>query len=268
MRRGVVLSLILVLAQVACAQQWVRIEVRPGNAILTVDDTRMNLREGRAELLVQPGVHHYSVESPYFVSVADTFEVKDTTRRDLLIVMQALYAYIEVSSGKENAAIYIDQKQIGFGKSLSNRVTEGDHRLTVILDTMCLYDGRLTVEKGEKKKVDIAALGIEPFRWDAARWLVPLSALGENGVIDSLAMEEAHSAVEIGKCAANVTSNVEGAVIIIDGKEYGNTPLVVPGLVANRRYLITLRKQGYKEASTIFQEENGEVAEVYIKMKK
>lgn len=256
------------LSVVSC-QQWVTFTVKPGNAILTVDETRLVLRDGRAMMMLNPGPHKYAAESPYYETLADTFTLKDTVRADILVVMQAAYSYMNVETHYNNAEIYIDQKSIGRGSVKSCRITAGDHRLTVIRDTMCLYDGRVELVKAEKKMVDLAALGVEPFPWDAARWLVPLSALTAEGALaDSTLMEQAHAEMEIGECSANVTSNIPGAAIYVDGRLVGNTPLVVPGLVANRKYLVTVRMKGYKDASVVFTAQTNIVGEVKVKLKK
>lgn len=253
----------------AGAQQWVTFTIRPENVILTVDETRMVIRDGRARVLLNPGPHRYTAESPYYEILADTFTLKDSLRCDLLLVLQSEYSYIDVETHYNNARIYVDQQVIGKGQTVSSRITSGDHRLTVISDTMCLFDGKVVMERAEKKMVDIATLNFTPFPWESARWLIPLSALGADGAIaDSMLLEEAHTEMALGQCLANVTSNVSGAEIYIDGKYYGTTPLVIPGLVANRRYMVTLRKQGYDEVSTVFHAQTNIVGEVKMKMKK
>ncbi len=260
----------LLLPVLAEAEQWVSITVRPDNAILTVDETRLNLRDGKAELLLAAGQHSYTVESPYYETLADTFELKETERRDLLIVMQSVYSYIQVATGQADAEVFLDQQNIGKGEVLSSRISAGDHRLTVLMDTMCLYDGRVRLAVAEKKCVDIMSFAVSPFRWDPLRWLVPLSALGEDGSaeMDSTLMAEARAFAGLDSCCVNVTSTPPGGIILIDGKEYGTTPLVVCGMVANRKYLLTVKKPGYRSAHATFLAEAEKMADVQLKLKK
>lgn len=257
------------IARMAMPQQWVTFMTRPGNVILTVDETRIVVRDGRAKMLLAPGPHKYSAESPYFETLADTFELKDTARRDILIVLQSVYSYIDVETHHSNADIYIDRRNIGKDKTVSSRITAGDHRLTVIDDTICLFDGKVVLQRAERRHIDVALLNAEPFRWDPVRWMIPLSAMTEDGVLqDSTLMDDAHAGMELGECGVNVTCNVAGADIYIDGKYAGTAPLVIPGLVADRKYMVTLRKEGYKNVSAVFSAETGNVAEVKLKLKK
>lgn len=269
MKRVVLILLLSFIAQIVISQQWVTFVTRPENVILTVDETRIVVRDGRARFLLVPGTHKYSAESPYFEPLADTFDLKDTARSDIFVVMQSAYSYIDVETHHENADIYVDRKNIGRDKSLSCRMTAGDHRLTVIDDTVCLFDGKIVLQRAEKKHVDISQLNVTPFRWDPARWLIPLTAMTEDGTPpDSTLMDEAHTQMELGECGVNVTCNVAGADIYIDGKYAGTAPLVIPGLVAGRKYLVTLQKDGYRNVSATFSAESDSVAEVNLKMKK
>lgn len=257
------------IAQLAVSQQWVTFITRPENVILTVDETRIVVRDGCVRLLLAPGPHKYSAESPYFEPLADTFDLNDTARSDIFVVMQSAYSYIDVNTHFNNADIYIDCRNIGKDKLVSCRMTAGDHRLTIIDDTLCLFDGKIVLQRAEKKHVDISLLNVTPFRWDAARWLIPLSAMTEDGILsDSTLMDEAHAEMELGECGVNVTCNIAGADIYIDGKFAGTAPLVIHGLVANRKYLVTLQKKGYKNVSAIFSAESDNVVEVKLKMKK
>lgn len=261
--------LFLSIAQMVMSQQWVTFITRPENMILTVDETRIVVRDGRAKMLLAPGPHKYSAESPYFEPLADTFDLKDTVRCDIYVVMQAAYSYIDVETHYDNADIYIDRRYIGKNKSVSCRITAGDHRLTVVDDTVCLFDGKIVLQRAEKKHVDISQLNVTPFRWDPARWQIPLSAMTEDGTPpDSSLMDEIHAEMELGECGVNVTCNVAGAEIFIDGQFAGTAPLVIPGLVADRKYLVTLQKQGYRKVSTTFSAKAGSVADVNLKIKK
>ncbi len=253
----------------AMSQQWVTFVIRPENVIFTVDGTRMVIRNGQAKMLLTPGTHRYSAESPYFEPLADTFDLKDTARCDIYVVMQAAYSYIDVDTHHENADIYVDRRNIGKGRSVSCRVTAGDHRLTVVDDTICLFDGRVVLERAEKRHVDVSMLNVTPFRWNPARWQIQLSAMTEDGMPpDSTLMDEAHTQMELGECGVNVICNVAGADIYIDGMFAGTAPLVIHGLVAGRKYLVTLQKDGYRNVSATFSAEPDSVVEVELKMKK
>ena len=257
------------IAQMVMSQQWVTFVTRPENVILTVDETRIVVRDGRARFLLVPGTHKYSAESPYFEPLADTFDLKDTAHCDILVVMQSAYSYIDVETHHSNADIYIDRRNIGRDNTVSCRITAGDHRLTVIDDTMCLFDGKIVLQGAEKKHVDITQLNATPFRWDPARWLIPLSAMTDDGLVsDTSALELAHASMAHDLAAVNVTSNVDNADILIDNRFVGTTPLVVTNLIVNRQYLITVRKQGYRTASRIVLVSADSLTEAYIIMKK
>lgn len=263
-----ILAFASVLTIMSGAQQWVTFIVKPKNVILTIDETRMVLGDGSAKLLLEPGLHRYSVESPYFETLTDTFNLNDTVRSDVFVVMQPAYSYLNVVTRHNNAGIYVDRKKMGVMKAATSKITAGVHRLTVIADTMCLFDGKVILDKGEKKTVDVEKMNTTPFKWSVERWLLPLSALDEDGALDSAMVSLMDSVVELEQCGVNVTSNVAGADIFIDGKMVGTTPLVIQRLVAGRKYMVTLKKEGYRVTRTTFAAESGNVARVNVKMKR
>ena len=65
----------------------------------------------------------------------------------------------------------------------------------------------------------------------------------------------------------NIHCNVDGALIRIDGKEYGETPKIVR-LEATRSYRVTLSKDGYKELSKQIPPRGNNLTDVYMKLKK
>ena len=66
----------------------------------------------------------------------------------------------------------------------------------------------------------------------------------------------------------NIHSNVDGADIFLDGKHVGQTPYVVQQLDASRSYMISLRKDGYKESKKTVRPRGNALVEVEMKLKK
>jgi len=270
LKRTLFYILLLFFSVLANAQkQWVSFYIHPVNTIFVIDGERHTISDGFIELLLPLGNHTYSVESPFFESYSDTFNLKDDARRDISVVLQSEYGYLNLRSSGLKDMFYIDQHEVGRHYVQSIRYRAGIHRLTVLRDTLCICDYGISLTAGEKSIVDIDSLGVTPFPWDPARWLVSVDAIGPNGeLLDSTAMADAHALMSVDSANVNVTSNVDGADIFIDNRLAGTTPMVIPNLVANRYYLVTLRKQGFKPASqTVLISPEG-LTEAYIKMKK
>ncbi|MCQ2343905.1 MAG: PEGA domain-containing protein [Paludibacteraceae bacterium] len=265
----IIYALLLVCSVTVNAQQWVTFTVHPNKAILTVDSERHILFNGSLELLLPLGNHFYSAESPGFESFADTFNLCDDARRDIIVVLQSDYGYLSLLSSGTKDKIYIDQQEIGTHRVQSVRYKAGTHRLTVFRGEDCLCDQAVIVTAGTKKVFNIDSLNVTPFVWDPARWLIPVTAIGADGqVTDSMSLAEVRAAIELDSAAINVTSNVDGAEILIDDRVVGTTPLVITKLIANRKYLITLRKPGFRSVSRTIHVAPDGVTEAYIKMKK
>ena len=72
---------------------------------------------------------------------------------------------------------------------------------------------------------------------------------------------------EVTKAVLNIYSNVTGADIYINDEHRGTTPFIVQQLPADKKYMICLKKDGYKDAKVSIVPKGNEMTEVKIKMK-
>lgn len=165
-------------------KQWVIFEIQPKDAIITVDSTTTVVRTGICQFNLPVGMHPYRVESPFHVEVADSFELSDTARLIVPVALQPFYSYITVTTPMETARIFVDGQWIGDHQATSGHLYEGSHRLTVMLDQQCYYEGEFTVGRAEKKNVELAASDLFP-RLKGPQARPPLMASQPKAVADS-----------------------------------------------------------------------------------
>lgn len=72
---------------------------------------------------------------------------------------------------------------------------------------------------------------------------------------------------EVTKAVLNIYSNVTGADIYINDEHRGTTPFIVQQLPADKKYMVCLKKDGYKDAKVSIVPKGNEMTEVKIKMK-
>ena len=62
----------------------------------------------------------------------------------------------------ETARILVDGQWIGDYQATSGHLYEGSHRLTVMVDEQCYYEGEVTIGRAEKKNVELTASDLYP----------------------------------------------------------------------------------------------------------
>ena len=146
------------------ASQWVVFEIIPENAIVYVDSTQINTRNGRVQLELALGKHPYRVESPFHEQEDGVLEVTDSEKLTVEVSLQPTYSYLMVKTPQEDCEILIDGQTIGYTEATSGRLAEGLHRLTVMKDDVCWYESDVIMTKAEKKTLILTTDEFYP-RW-------------------------------------------------------------------------------------------------------
>lgn len=137
------------------AQQWVVLHILPKNAIVKIDSTVSLIRDGLASLFLPVGSHQYTIESPFYEAVADSFILTDTAKVQLNIQLQPIYSYLSVKVAYPHAEIHIDGKPVAIQEGTSMRLAGGQHQLSVFINGYCFYNKFFTIGRAEKKVIEI-----------------------------------------------------------------------------------------------------------------
>ncbi len=314
-------------------QQWVVLNVSPGNAIVQIDSVHQLIRDGSLAAKLSVGSHTYTVEAPFYEALTDSFVLSDTAKLVLDVRLQPVYSYLTVKTPWKSGRIFVDGLPIGQGEGVSGRLIAGSHQVSVFLGTTCCYLGQVDVDRAEKKtivlnqsdfsihhmkKPDIAhevsptelipsaaelqrgakpdsaqitlsvadgdtEIWLDRERIGLGQWSGPL-AVGyhlvstkkdgleseptELWITDTYPQEIKLAVPQTSTGMVNIHANVVGAVIRLDGKLQGVTPLVLSGLSPKQDYLITVSKEGYMTVKKRIRPKGNEMTDVSIKMKK
>ena len=138
-------------------EQWVIFEIQPQDAILTVDSTMTTIHGGRKQMYLPIGKHAWLAEAPFHQEEKDTVELTDEGRKIVKIALQPFYSYLAVKTELEGCDIMVDGQWIGKTQGTSGHLREGSHRLIVMKDSLCYYDGEFEIGWKEKKTIELKA---------------------------------------------------------------------------------------------------------------
>ena len=143
-------------------QQWVIFEIQPEDAILTIDSTTTAIHGGRKQFYLPIGKHAWLAEAPFHIEEKDTVELTDEDRQVVRIALQPIYSYVTVNTALEGCDVMVDGQWIGQTRGTSGHLREGSHRLVVMKDSLCYYDGGFDIGWREKKTIELAAGDLRP----------------------------------------------------------------------------------------------------------
>lgn len=247
------------------AQQWAVFSIIPRNAMLTVDGKRnMLIRDGFAQVFLDAGTHRWICESPFYETASGEFEINGDNRVEIRVNLAPAFGTLKVMTQDKNALIYIDGRCAGKGSVDSGKLGSGEHSVMLVRDTLCLYRAVVTLEAGEKKNISISARDYE---------IIPLRLiLSPSGVSMASFISRDGSADEPasvrGKGDLNVSADIKGVRVLVNGVQKGNTPCIVKELAAGQTYRVTLRLEGYQDYTEMVRMEEGKTFEMNVKMKK
>lgn len=142
--------------------QWVVFDVSPENAILHIDSATYLVRQESTVIRLPVGKHSYKVESPFYETVSDTFELTDSTKLRIDINLQPVYSYLTIRTPWTNSIMYVDEQPVGVQEGTSFRLSEGDHYLSVFVRDTCCYNAFFSIGRAEKKVIELTEKDYNP----------------------------------------------------------------------------------------------------------
>lgn len=270
-------------------KQWVVFDIKPSDAILTIDSTMTIVHNGKHQSYLPIGKHAYLAESPFYSEVKDSFELNDEKELNLSIELQPIYSYISVNTPMEGCRIEIDGQHIGDTRGTSGRLSEGEHHLVITKDGQKYYDAMVSIGWQQKKTIELTADDLKPIatprisktiartgRTDRADKAGTPYTTDEPSVSfsDAFAIEQAADSIASKPIRdasyygmISVHSNEIGAQVYVDGRLSGTTPCIVKKLPAGK-CRVRLVKTGFHDAEKVVMVESNDLADVKLELKK
>lgn len=143
-------------------KQWAVFYVQPQNAILYVDSTMHFVRNGQIQVYLPLGNHACKVEAPFYESWEGNICLNDSERVDQQVNLKPVYSYLTVRTPLPNCTILLNGSSIGETQTISNRLTAGRYKLTIVKKSICYYNDWIDIKPAEKKVVNITKKDLNP----------------------------------------------------------------------------------------------------------
>lgn len=219
--------------------QWVVFDISPENAILHLDSATYLIRQGTKVLRMAVGKHSYSVESPFYEAVTDTFELTDTTKVRLDIKLQPIYSYLTVTTPWPKSKLYVDEQYVGLREGTSFRLAEGQHNLSVFLRDTCCYNAYFNIGRAEKKVIALTEKDYYPQPWRKPRPITPAAE-------DTITVSEPQTI----QALVTLTTADDSTEIWLNREKVGLGQW--SGMLTEGFYLVTTRKDQMESEPTLF----------------
>lgn len=277
--------------------QWLVITADPPEAAVYIDDVYEATTEGIVQKFVSLGRHNYRVDHALYHPEAGQVEVSAGQKAELEIQLKPAFGYIEVSSKPEpGARVIIDGKEVGVTPYRSEALTRGEHRIEVLKALYQPVQKIITVKDGETVQavMELAAnygeVRLEALpeaelwvnneqkgkgqwngRLNAGIYVIEVRLAAHRTVRQSLEVKAGESySLALPQPqpiygTLNISSIPGKAMIRLNGKEYGLTPLVIKEVLIGKQ-LLELSKSGYATVRQEVTVEEGKILPVRLKL--
>lgn len=247
-------------------KQWAVFYVNPENAILHIDSTRYNVRNGKIQVYLPVGKHICKFEAPFYQEWKGEVCIYDSTRTNLQVNMQPVYSYLTVKTPLKGGKILLDGDSIGESQTISNKLAAGRYRLTIVKENFCFYNEWIDVKPTEKKVVALTEQDMHPIQIPSSMTMTQLAEIPPT----KQAFIEMPPPPQPTYGMLNIESNVVDAEIYINGKMAGKTPAILNEIPANQNCEVILKKKGYKDTKQAIFIKSHEMnrLNLYMKQKK
>ena len=183
----------------------------PDNAVIYIDNEKVGA--GFASKSVSIGAEHkYKVECEDYITEENTITFTQSERKEIEVELRPNFGYITIGSTPSGAEVYVDERKVGVTPYQGKKIKRGQHMVEVRL-------------AGYKSKVEMISVKAGDF----------------NTQLQDVVLE----AVKVATGTIVLESNPSGAVITIDGRQYGQTPKTLTEFPAGT-YTVYFTKEGYQ----------------------
>jgi hypothetical protein len=253
--------------------QWLVINPEPTDASVYIDD--VFVKTGTYQIKKKPGTYTYRVEAPLYHTEAGKIEISDI-KKELIVNLKPAYGFIDVSSEPEkDAKVIIDGKTLARNTpTKSEALASGQHTVQVIKEMYQPTTQKVIVTDGQTTPISFkmqpnfaeltinstpeTTLFINGNQKETGTWTGRLNI----GIYSIEARLDKHrTAKQDIELAAgdkrtvflqptpifgslDVITSPIGAIILINGKNYGTTPNTITKLLIGD-YTVQLTKTGF-----------------------
>ena len=205
----------------------------PAEAEIYVDNKKVGT--GEAICAVSIGSEHrYRVQCDDYYTLEDKVKFDKSERKEIPVSLQPNFGYITIKSEPSGAEVYIDDKKVGTTPYQMKRLALGSHVVEIRKEGYDSYADMVTVKNGEVNRQ------MENVKLTEIR--VPVGSM-------------------------ELSSSPSGAIITINGRQYGQTPKTLTGFEVGT-YTVYFSKEGYHNLEQIVEIKDGKKETLSVTMTK
>lgn len=126
----------------------------PVEAVIRLDGELLPAVHGRADAFVDPGIHRYEIECPYYHTVSDSLRMMGSPR-DIDITLKPAFGYLKVTGqGVRGATVLINGKEVGTAPYNSERLLSGKYTVELVRDLYLPYKKVIRISDGETYEIN------------------------------------------------------------------------------------------------------------------
>lgn len=283
----------------AFTHQYLVFNVSPNNATVELDDQPLVVENGTAQKFLPYGKYTYRVQAPNYHTSAGVVEVNDTVKQVVDVHLAPAFGWIEVKDtlGVSGAQVYIDGDIVGQIPILKRELKSGKHKLRISKPLYKVYEQEFVITDNQTTVLQPcltanfatttlivnadAEIWINNELKGKRIWTGPL----ESGTYHVECKQENHrSTTSTQNISGNtkrdtiklqapipilgrmtISSSPSGATIEVDGKQVGETPMLLPTILIGS-HIVRLSKDGYGIAEQKVTVKEGETTNVEAKL--
>ena len=125
----------------------------PTEAVVRLDGELLPSVHGQANAFVEPGIHRYDIECPYYHSISDTIRIgKD--QRSLNVRLTPAFGYLKVTGqGVRGATVLVNGKEVGTAPYSSDRMLSGNYTVELVRDLYLPYKEEIQISDGQTYEI-------------------------------------------------------------------------------------------------------------------
>lgn len=206
----------------------------PTNADIYIDNEKVGT--GYASKAVALGAEHsYKVQCANYYPKEGRVYFSQKEEKSLNIELDPNFGYITIKSDPSGADVYVDEVKVGVTPYLSKPIQLG------------------------RRRVELKKTGYEPY----AKVVTIKADEDENTQLENVKL----TAVRVPMGSLELTSNPTGAVITINGRQYGQTPKTLTDFEVGT-YTVYFSKEGYQNLSQTIEVKDGKKETLAVTMTK
>lgn len=259
-------------------KQFVVFNVKPSNAIVELEDEILTLSdEGYAEKGLPLGIYNYRVSCTNYHTEAGKLTVSAQNKTEMNISLLPNFGWIKLEGNDEyhGAHVYVDNERVGELPLTTKGIQSGTHTIKVVKNMYKTYEQQVTIKDNETIALSISLtsnfanitfttdkeneIWIDGKLKSKGSWIGPME-IGEYKVETKRESHRTKSEIvhitelaprkiQLGSPtpiygSVEITSNPTCSTVFIDGKEVGETPLILNNVLVGNRELKFV-KDGY-----------------------